>query len=106
MKIKSSVMAVLVFIIIFGGIAATKAADIWSIKNSGSAFSEGSGQQEEAVRGTTTFNDVLKIGITQKQIEAVIGDAMPPGSQKVKDYCAENGLEFSIIKEQLSELTQ
>ena len=106
MKIKSGIMAVLVFIIMFGGIAATKAADIWSTKNSGSSFSEGSGRQEEAVRGTTTFNDVLKMGITQEQIEAVIGDVMPPGNRKVKDYCMENGLEFSAIKEQLNELTE
>ena len=106
MKIKSGIMAVLVFIIMFGGIAAAKAADIWSSKNSGSSFSEGSVQNEDAVKGTTTFNDVLKMGITQEQIEAVIGDDMPQVSQKVKDYCAENGLEFSAVKEQLNELIE
>ncbi len=106
MKIKSSVMAVLVLIIMFGGIGVSKAADIWSTKNSGSSFSEGSNQNEEAVKGTTTFNDVLKMGITQEQIESVIGDTMPLGSQKVKDYCAENGLEFSSVKEQLNELVK
>jgi hypothetical protein len=106
MKIKSGIMAILIVVIIFGGIAATKAADIWSTKNSGSSFSEGSGQQEEAVRGTTTFNDVLKMGITQEQIEAVIGNAMPSGNRKVKDYCMENELEFSAIKDQLNELTE
>jgi hypothetical protein len=104
MKIKSSVMAMLVVVVIFGGITVAKAADIWSTKNSNSYFSEGGGQNEESIKGSTTFDDVLKFGITQEQIESVIGDDMPPGSQKVKDYCTENGLAFSTIKEELNEL--
>lgn len=106
MKIKSYVMAVLVVLIVLGGVFTSMALGIWSTKNANSSFREDSGQSEQLIKGKTTFNDILGLGITPQQIETILGAAMPPGTQTVKDYCAVNGLSFSAVKEQLLELIE
>lgn len=59
---------------------------------------------EPLVKGSTTFQQVLDAGITQVQIEAILGAAMPPGNATIKDYCLEQGISFSEIKDQLNAL--
>ena len=65
----------------------------------------GDGTNEEAlVNGSTTFGQLLDAGITQEDIENIIGSALPATNQTVKDYCIGQGLIFSEIKDQLNAL--
>lgn len=59
---------------------------------------------EPLVKGATTFQQVLDAGITQVQIETILGAAMPPGNTTIKAYCLEQGISFSEIKDQLNAL--
>ncbi len=54
-------------------------------------------------QGKTTFAEVMAQGITQAQIETVLG--MPMGSklQSVKDFSDRNGLRYSAIRAGLSQ---
>lgn len=61
---------------------------------------------ENVVNGSTTFQKVLDAGVTKEQIEEILDAPMPPTNQTVKDYCNENGLSFSEIKEKLNALIQ
>lgn len=62
--------------------------------------------QEQLVKGSTTFQQVLDAGITSDQIQAIIGAELPPTHQTVKDYCIQKGLSFPTIKNQLNELAE
>lgn len=62
------------------------------------------GENESQVNGTSTFSQVLAMGITEAEIMKVIGGDMPPTNQKVRDYCTEKGLSFSVIKQALNDL--
>lgn len=112
-------MAVLVFLIIFGGIAITVALDVWSTKNDRNLFgtneteseqttgeNESETESELTINGSTTFQQALDTGITPQQIESIIGDTMPSASQSIKDYCTENGLQFSTIKDRMNQLAE
>jgi len=58
---------------------------------------------ETAVKGTTTFQNVLDWGLTQAQVEEIIGGAMPAGNMLIRDYCTAQGLSFSEIKTSLND---
>lgn len=53
---------------------------------------------EKLIKGKTTFQEVLDWGVSQEVIEQVIGKPMPNPLTKVKDFCAEQGLDFETIK--------
>jgi hypothetical protein len=53
---------------------------------------------EKLVKGKTSFQEVLDWGISQEIIEQVMGVPMPNPLTKVKDYCAEKGLDFEMVK--------
>lgn len=55
-------------------------------------------EDEEAVKGTTTFQNVLDWGLSQAQVEEIIGGEMPAGNMLIRDYCTAQGLSFSEIK--------
>lgn len=59
---------------------------------------------EPLVNGTATFQQVLDAGITQTQIEQVLGAPMPPTNQSVRDYCTSKGISFSTVKNALNAL--
>jgi len=56
---------------------------------------------EVLIKGKTTFREVLDWGLTQEEIEIVLGQAMPSPLVSVKDVCFEKGLEFGTIKTEL-----
>ena len=65
---------------------------------------EQGGEHDESaqfVRGRTTFAELLDWGLPQDTIEAVIEGEMPNPLTLVRDYCTENGLQFSIVKAEL-----
>ena len=53
---------------------------------------------ENLVKGKTTFQEVLDWGVNQEIIEQIIGAPMPSPLTKVKDYCAEQTLDFETVK--------
>lgn len=79
-------------------------------ESSGTGQGNGTGThvegEEPAINGQSTFAAVLALGITEEQIEAVIGGDMPAKNLSIRDYCRDNGLQFSVVKSQLSELVE
>lgn len=61
-------------------------------------------EEENFVKGTTTFKQVLDAGITKQQIEEIIGSEMPSSNMAIKDFCLEEGLSFSEVKTKLNDL--
>ncbi len=105
MKLNSKILGIIVLVVIFGGIALSSALGYWNTESTGGggygASSETESGEAESIRGKTTFQDLLNLGLPQATIEQVIGGPMPEPLTKVKDYCAAQGLEFEIVKEAL-----
>ncbi len=62
---------------------------------------EGSGSsssEERNVRGKTTFQELLDWGLTQAEIEEIMGMPVANLPGTVKDFCTANGLNFETIK--------
>ena len=60
--------------------------------------------EEGVIKGKTTFQNLLDWGLSQTEIEAVIGDKLPPGGTVVRDYAVARGLEFATVKTELQTL--
>lgn len=60
--------------------------------------------EENKVNGSTTFKQVLDTGITKTQIEEILERELPPSNMVIKDFCLEEGLSFSEVKNKLNEL--
>jgi hypothetical protein len=63
-------------------------------------------EEENLVKGATTFKQVLDAGITKQQIEEILGMEMPSSNMAIKDFCLEEGLSFSEVKTKLNELSK
>lgn len=61
-------------------------------------------EEENLVKGATTFKQVLDAGITKQQIEEIIGREMPSANMAIKDFCLDEGLSFSDVKTKLNDL--
>jgi polyferredoxin len=61
-------------------------------------------EEEIAVKGKTTFNEVISWGVEKEKIEEVIGGEIPTLGMTVSDYCRQNNISFSDIKEALNSL--
>jgi hypothetical protein len=55
-------------------------------------------------QGRTTFADVLAVGLTQAQIETVLGKPMGSRTQSIKDFCDSNQLSYGTVRAGLSQL--
>ena len=60
-------------------------------------------EQEGIIKGKTTFKDLLDFGLSKTDIEEVMGLKMGPTSMAVRDFAADSGLEYSIIRAALQE---
>ncbi len=63
--------------------------------------SEEHGEEAGMVRGKTIFADLLDWGLSEDQIEAIIGNEIPSNLMLVRDYCTQNGLSFGQVKAEL-----
>jgi hypothetical protein len=79
----------------------------------GQAATQGSGQAPGqaatpatsfAFQGKTSFADVMARGLSQAQIESVLGRPMGSRIQSIKDFCESNGLSYSAVRAGLSQL--
>ncbi|MBI9044133.1 MAG: hypothetical protein JEZ06_06585 [Anaerolineaceae bacterium] len=55
-------------------------------------------ETEAIVKGKTTYRDLLDWGLTEEEIEMTLGIPMPNPLTLIRDHCAENGLEFGLLK--------
>lgn len=68
--------------------------------------SEATTSEENLIKGNTTFQQVLDMGISIEAVEAIIEAELPQRSMTVKDYCMNENLEFSVIKAALQDLIE
>ncbi len=61
-------------------------------------------ESENFIKGKTTFKEVLAIGVKKEAIEVVLGTNISDTSAVIRDFCAENGLEFADIKVEIQKL--
>lgn len=59
---------------------------------------------DNTIKGITTFQELLNWGVSQEDIEKALNDKMPNPQKNIKDYAAEEGIEFGVLKESLQEL--
>lgn len=60
-------------------------------------------ENENVIKGSTTFKDVLDMGIQEEIVEEIIGYSILSTGSIVRDFCIEKGLSFGEIKVQLQE---
>ena len=65
---------------------------------------EHSEEEDKTIKGKTTFREVMDWGVSQEDIEIVLGVGMPNPLTIIKDFCLEQGLEFTTIKTNLQAL--
>lgn len=85
------------------GIPVASGADATNNAETGTTINKAA-EEEPAINGNTTFYEVLDLGITQAQIEEVLGTKMPATNTVIKGFCQDNGLSFSEVKAALSNL--
>jgi len=60
-------------------------------------------EDDRAIKGKTTFNDLLSWGVSKATIERIMGMEIGPVSVTVRDFCIGKGLEFSEYRAALQE---
>ncbi len=60
--------------------------------------------EDRAIKGKTTFKELLDWGVSDADIKAVFGGEMGATGVAVRDYCTEKGIEFSTVKTTLQAL--
>lgn len=69
-----------------------------ALSDSASEIIEHGDTEERAVKGYTTFKDLYDWGISKEEITEIIGLSPGPSGSTIRDYCTENGIEFSSVK--------
>lgn len=78
-----------------------KLNDSAPISTAPTATETASGEQHAVagtVTGKTTFQELLDWGVPSAEIEAVIGEKLPSAGLSLRDYAAQKGLEFTVLK--------
>lgn len=111
--VNTKTLAILMLVLMFGGIASTSALGVWSTakeqgKEAGESATNSGGvavtTEEHLINGQISFYGLLDLGLTKEEIEGVIGGEMPAQNIIVRSYCQENGLSFSEVKAVLTEI--
>jgi hypothetical protein len=53
------------------------------------------------INGKTTFAELLDWGISTEAIEGILGKDIPEGIVNIRNFCDQDGLDFSVVKEEL-----
>lgn len=59
---------------------------------------------EQLIKGTTTYADVISWGVSQTQIEEILGMPLERKTMNIKDHLLKANLSFSTVKNQLQVL--
>ena len=131
MKLSSKTLAVIIAVVLFGGIVLSNNLGWWNTSggggqgngggNGGGGNGQGQSQQigeiaqdnrehtegneafDGQVRGKTTFQDLLDWGVPQATIEGIIGGPIPDTAQQVSAYCQQRGISFGHVRRPLQE---
>lgn len=57
--------------------------------------------EDTAIKGKTTFQELMDWGLDREEIEEVIGMPIGPPDQAVRDFMIEQGIDFGAYKEEL-----
>lgn len=88
--------------------------DVSLITEAGEPAEAGESTEEEhalsadvEIKGNTLFSDLYSWGFTEDQVLIAL-DGLPLGARSatIRDYCNEQGVEFSIVKEKLLEMLE
>ena len=60
--------------------------------------------EDGVIIGKTNFQEVLGWGVSQTEIELVLGLPMPNSLIQIRGFCSENDLVFSDIREEMQAL--
>lgn len=109
MIVNSKWLAIILLVTIFGGIALASALGYWNTEGGrgyrGGQVSISTGSETTTmVRGRTTFQDLLNLGLSPTVIEKVLGGPLPEPNTRIKAYCDEHGLDFEQVREALQAL--
>src|SRR6056297_918379 len=58
---------------------------------------------ERLISGKTTFAELIEWGISVETIESILEREIPDESASVRDFCTQEEIEFSLVKEKLQE---
>ena len=78
----------------------THSVEIGEIESS-IKYSEKQDEDERILKGKTTFKELQDWGISKERIESIIGGQIENNLITVRDYCTDNGISFSDMKETL-----
>jgi hypothetical protein len=80
-----------------------KTVNLSAIGESATAESSDTHTETETgeVKGKTTFGELLSWGVSKETIEQILGLPIGNAGVTVRDYCIENGIEFSTVKDAL-----
>jgi len=56
---------------------------------------------EMVIKGNTTFGNLLDWGLSEEEIEVIIGEELPVTGMTIRDFATQKGLDFGQIKAQL-----
>ncbi|NLL61691.1 MAG: hypothetical protein GX240_02770 [Candidatus Atribacteria bacterium] len=114
MKIKKMTLAIIIIILLIGGIFSAQLAGLWHTKGQPGGPGPGKGINSQQVTGRekesrnidghTTFKDLLDMGLTEKEIADVLGDGVFEPLLTVKSYCEDKGLAFGQVRINLDAL--
>ncbi|MBN2557406.1 MAG: hypothetical protein JXB33_01485 [Clostridia bacterium] len=110
MKLPRIIIAISIIVVLFGGIAASKALGVWATSASRN-ISGGQGNQNEAssgeehdsleISGSTTIGQALEMGVPEEVLIQYFGD-IGDRNAVIKDLSAKYGLSFGKVKSALN----
>lgn len=64
---------------------------------------DGESDDERLIKGNTTFGELKMWGLSEEQIESIIGIPVGTNADTMRDFFSAAGVEFSSVKDQLQE---
>lgn len=61
---------------------------------------------EPLIKGSTTFNEMIALGVSKEEIETAIGAKITDTTKIIREFCTEKGLEFATVKTQIQTLVE
>jgi len=82
----------------------SRVVSLESFDTSGNNTGTETDETENVIKGKTTFSELLDWGLSKDQINEVLGIEMGAGGITIRDFCSDQGIEFSTVKTPLQEL--
>lgn len=102
MKIKQTTLGLIIIIVFFGTVLTSSAMGLWNTKYV--KFESNTFESTNTVKGKTTFDEVLSLGVKKQDLEDILKLDIPNTSIAIRDFCTQNGIEFSTVKSDIQKL--